>query len=111
MTAASGTTYHKAGAAVTYYRGDGGSFTVQGTSVSVTPIGASYVRYAAGTAVNYYSIVASGGATYYSANPSQTYYAGDGGAFTPIDASTGKRLLISPLYHLGSSSTYYRKIS
>ena len=48
---------YNAGEIATYYKGNGGSFTVQGTSVSVTPIGStskrlsSVTRYKAGTNV------------------------------------------------------------
>lgn len=48
---------YNAGEVATYYKGNGGSFTVQGTSVSVTPIGStskrlsSVTRYKAGTNV------------------------------------------------------------
>lgn len=81
---------YTAGSAVTYYRGNGGTKTVQGSSVSVTPInssakvriGSAVTLYEKGTekkndrgdSVSGYPVVSSGGNVYYLAGAAQTYY-------------------------------------
>ena len=92
----SGTQYYnrangtQLGSATTFYKGDGGSFTPQGSEVVVTPIKAtSAIRLGAagtyypgdggsftpqGTAQDAYKKLASGGTIYYQANPAATYY-------------------------------------
>ena len=83
-------TMYTAGSAVTYYRGNGGTKTVQGSAVSVTPInssatvriGSAVTLYSKGTvtkndrgdSVSGYPVVSSGGNVYYLAGAAQTYY-------------------------------------
>lgn len=95
----SGTQYYtrsngpRLGAEATYYKGNGGDFTVQGSDVVVTPIKAtSAIRLGAagtyypgngggftpqGTAQDAYKKLSSGGTIYYQANPAGTYYTKD----------------------------------
>ena len=92
----SGTQYYnrangtQLGSATTFYRGDGGSFTPQGSEVVVTPIKAtSAIRLGAagtyypgnggaftpqGTTQDAYKKLSSGGTIFYEANPAATYY-------------------------------------
>ena len=92
----SGTQYYnrangtRLGSATTYYKGNGGDFTVQGSDVVVTPIkatsairlGSSGTYYPGnggsftpqGTAQDAYKKLSSGGTIYYQANPAATYY-------------------------------------
>lgn len=81
---------YTAGSPVTYYRGNGGTKTVQGSAVSVTPInsaatvriGSEVTLYNKGTvtkndrgdSVSGYPVVSSGGNVYYLAGAAQTYY-------------------------------------
>ena len=81
------------GAETTYYKGNGGDFTVQGTDAVVTPIkttsairlGASGTYYPGdggsftvqGSAQDAYKKLTSGGTIYYQANPAATYYTKD----------------------------------
>ena len=90
---------YNAGEIATYYKGNGGSFTVQGTSVSVTPIGStskrlsSVTRYKAGTNVG----------KLYNAGEIATYYPA---TQTLYKAGTN----IGKLYNAGTISTaYYTK--
>ena len=78
------------GSATTFYRGDGGSFTPQGSEVVVTPIkttsairlGAAGTYYPGdggaftpqGTTQDAYKKLSSGGTIFYEANPAATYY-------------------------------------
>ena len=86
-----GNTSLRLGAYGTYYKGNGGSFTVQGSQVSVTPIKAtSAIRLGA----------------------SGTYYPGDGGSFTPQGSSQVAYKKLSSggtiYYQANSAQTYYQ---
>ena len=90
---------YNAGDIATYYKGNGGSFTVQGSSVSVTPIGStskrlsSVTRYKAGTNVG----------KLYNAGEIETYYPA---TQTLYKAGTN----VGKLYNAGTISTaYYTK--
>ena len=92
---------YNAGSVATYYQGNGGSFTVQGTSVSVTPIGStskrlsSVTRYKAGT------------------NVGRLYNAGDIATVYPATQTLYKAgTNIGKLYNAGTiSNSYYTKNS
>lgn len=95
----SGTQYYnranstQLGSATTFYKGDGGAFTPQGSEVVVTPIkatsairlGSSGTYYPGdgggftvqGTSQDAYKKLSSGGTIYYQANPAATYYTKD----------------------------------
>ena len=95
----SGTQYYnranstQLGSATTFYKGDGGAFTPQGSEVVVTPIkatsairlGSSGTYYPGdgggftvqGTSQDAYKKPSSGGTIYYQANPAATYYTKD----------------------------------
>lgn len=92
-----GTNYYTAGGTAVDYKGDGGSFTVQGSAVTVTPISSTSTR------------LGSAG----------TYYKGNGGSFTPQGTSksvtpisgTAKMLAATTRYAAGTryQDTYYTK--
>ena len=92
---------YNAGTVATYYKGNGGSFTVQGTSVSVTPIGStskrlsSVTRYKAGT------------------NVGKLYNAGEIATVYPATQTLYKAgTNIGKLYNAGTiSNSYYTKNS
>ena len=95
----SGTQYYnranstQLGSATTFYKGDGGAFTPQGSEVVVTPIkatsairlGSSGTYYPGdgggftvqGSSQDAYKKLSSGGTIYYQANPAATYYTKD----------------------------------
>lgn len=95
----SGTQYYnranstRLGSATTFYKGDGGAFTPQGSEVVVTPIkatsairlGSSGTYYPGdgggftvqGSTQDAYKKLSSGGTIYYQANPAATYYTKD----------------------------------
>ena len=92
---------YNAGTVATYYQGNGGSFTVQGSSVSVTPIGStskrlsSVTRYKAGT------------------NVGKLYNAGEIATVYPATQTLYKAgTNIGKLYNAGTiSNSYYTKNS
>ncbi len=92
---------YNAGTVATYYQGNGGSFTVQGSSVSVTPIGStskrlsSVTRYKAGT------------------NVGRLYNAGEIATVYPATQTLYKAgTNIGKLYNAGTiSNSYYTKNS
>ena len=92
---------YNAGTVANYYKGNGGSFTVQGTSVSVTPIGStskrlsSVTRYKAGT------------------NVGKLYNAGEIATVYPATQTLYKAgTNIGKLYNAGTiSNSYYTKNS
>lgn len=92
VVSSGGTIYYTAAAQQTWYKGDGGSFTQQGTSVSVTPISSSLgIRLSA----------------------QQTYYRGDGGAYTPQGTAQDAYKKVSSggtiYYQANAQATYYTK--
>lgn len=122
----SGTDYYQAASPVTYYKGDGGSFTVEGTEhAAITPVGTAVhfqVHPRTVTPTGYwYELVSSGGTTYYNAgtqitglrNPGTTTKVARGSqvAATPIDLTTKKTLASVTRYGAGSvvADTYYTK--
>lgn len=123
---ASGTDYYQAASPVTYYKGDGGSFTVEGSEhAAITPVGTAVrfqVHPRTDTPTGYwYELVSSGGTTYYNAgtqitglrNPGTTTKVARGSqvAATPIDLTTKKTLASVTRYGAGSvvADTYYTK--
>ena len=124
---ASGTNYYQAASPVTYYKGDGGSFTVEGTEhEAITPVGTAVhfrVHPRTDTPTGYwYELVSSGGTTYYNVgtqitglrNPGTTTKVARGSqvAATPIDLTSQKTLASVTRYTAGSvvTDTYYTKL-
>ncbi len=122
----------------TYYKGNGGTFTVQGISqtVYVEASSGGYNYYKAGTAKTYYN--AGTAKTYYNKGTAATYYKGNGGSFTvqgtsksvtpigkemsitsrgdsvkvtPINSGTKKHLLATTRFKAGTTdkTTYFKK--
>ena len=106
-----GVTYYTAGADVTYYKGDGGTVTVQGNPAGtcypvVTSEGTVY--YTAGSSYTVqgtpagtcYPVVTSGGTVYYTAGTKYTVQGSSAGTCYPVVASGG-----TVYYTAGSSYT------
>lgn len=106
-----GVTYYTAGADVTYYKGDGGTVTVQGnpagTCYPVVTSGGT-VYYTAGSSYTVqgtpagtcYPVVTSGGTVYYTAGTKYTVQGSSAGTCYPVVASGG-----TVYYTAGSSYT------
>ena len=93
---------YNAGEIATYYKGNGGSFTVQGSSVSVTPIGSTSIRVAAAASVTPIGSTSKrlSSVTRYKAgtNVGRLYNAGEIATYYPATQT---------LYKSGDSLTYY----
>ena len=93
---------YNAGEIATYYKGNGGSFTVQGSSVSVTPIGSTSIRVAAAASVTPIGSTSKrlSSVTRYKAgtNVGRLYNAGKIATYYPATQT---------LYKSGDSLTYY----
>jgi hypothetical protein len=93
---------YNAGEIATYYKGNGGSFTVQGNSVSVTPIGSTSIRVAAAASVTPIGSTSKrlSSVTRYKAgtNVGRLYNAGEIATYYPATQT---------LYKSGDSLTYY----
>ena len=108
VVSSGGTVYYTAGTAVTKYKGNGGSFTVQGdagpklvfygTQVTLYKKNSDGTYTSAGMH-NWYYTDSSHGTQYYKAGTVTKYARGDSESITPI-SSTSVRL--------GSSGTYYK---
>lgn len=127
-----GTDYYQAGSSATYYLGNGGTYTVQGSAVTVRSLGAVhyYVRHTASetptgawysrqttrpaTGIVYNTEYQDAGTnTYYNAGTQTVYGRGTSQTITPIKASSKVHLLQTIRYKAGQSvsDTYYTRTS
>lgn len=116
----SGTNYYAAGTATTYYKGNGGSFTVQGSALGFKLkeygyqqfyyLGASGNYIAVGSERRWFYVNAAQGTQYYNAGSTTKYARGDAVTVTPI-GSTSIKVKSATRYKAGTavSDTYYTK--
>lgn len=113
-----GTVYYKKGTKTTYYNAGSGTKYDRGEAVTVSPIASRYT-FSYGAIYDYsgkfigtrwYSDTSAGAGTLWSAGASQTYYKGDGGAFTPQGDSVSVTPINSSVkVRIGSAVTLYNK--
>jgi hypothetical protein len=117
-----GTDYYTAGSSVSYYPGNGGSFTVQGSALSYKIREYGYQQFYRKNSDGTYSAVGgerrwfwqnSEGNQYYNAGTVTKHDRGSSVSVTPINASSKKHLLNTIRYKAGTtvSDTYYTRSS
>ena len=117
-----GTDYYTAGSSVSYYPGNGGSFTVQGSALSYKIREYGYQQFYRKNSDGTYSAVGgerrwfwqnSEGNQYYNAGTVTKHDRGSAVSVTPINASSKKHLLNTIRYKAGTtvSNTYYTRSS